>query len=83
MARYAKIVRLALPPIPPINAICHKNICSQAECGHCSRLIAAHHALDQLDDLETLWPPDYARETVSKERYATWKICESAWRSTT
>lgn len=58
MARYSKLVRDALPPIPPEDAPCHKGLCPQARCANCLRIIGAHHALDILYKLETLYPPD-------------------------
>lgn len=38
-----------LPPIPHIDAICHRGLCFQADCIHCQRIIRKHYAIDRAE----------------------------------
>ncbi len=51
LARHIERLKRALEPfvkfLPPVDARCHVGLCSQEECGHCSRILAGRAALKE------------------------------------
>ena len=43
-----KLLRDAIPTMPPPDAICHIGICEQSECANCQRIAKALKALDSV-----------------------------------